>query len=188
MLGRRQLLIPALALTLAVAGPMPPRPKGPLFPGALLGFSTEGAERGARPRGPLRRLAQRRQPARLDAADHLASPSRRLALGQVERRVHGGPVPLLGIPDRDRAVQGPLPDAQDAPAGDGGAHPLQGEPRRAAGRRRLHLAARPPSSSRSTTPTRSTATSPASWSTSTTACPRTTRSCSGGGSTSRARS
>jgi len=48
--------------------------------------------------------------------------------------------------------------------------------------------ARPPSSSLSITPTRSTATSPASWSTSTTACPRTTRSSSAAASTSKGRS
>ncbi len=30
-------------------------------------------------------------------------------MGQVERRVHGGPLPLLGLPDPDRVVQGPLP-------------------------------------------------------------------------------
>ena len=163
-----------------------PRP-GPRRPGRgrrlrfpprspLLGFSTDGAGERAGARSPLRRLAQRRRPARLDAALTVAPSPRRLAVRQGERRIHGGPLPLLGLPDPDRAVQGPLPDAQDAPAGDGRLPPAS---RRASPSRPspgTRPPARPPSSSRSTTPTRSTATSPASWSTSTTACRRTTRS------------
>ena len=82
-----------------------------------------------------------------------------------------GALPLLGLRHADRGVPGALPDAEDAPAGDGRADAASRRSSPSRRSRRTRPPARPPSSSRPTTPTRSTATSPASWSTSTTACP-----------------
>ena len=81
-----------------------------------------------------------------------------------------------------------FPTPQGARGRNARALALHGEAAGAGGRARPHLRRSRPSSFPPTTPTRSTATSPAAWSTSTTACRRTTSSSSGWAFRSRARS
>ena len=107
---RIPLLIPALVLALAAWTFADTAPT--LLSGPLLGFSDDHASEQraleARFDSPLDAANLREWMKRLSAR----SAPRRLSLRQGERRVHGGPLPLLGVPDRDRAVQGPLPDAR----------------------------------------------------------------------------
>ena len=180
------LLIPALVLALAAwtfADTTPPSS------GPLLGFSNDHASQ--------QRALEARFDSHLDAADlrdwmkRLVGPPapRRLALRQGERRVHGGPLPVLGLPDpRSSSSRSSSPPRRPACSRWWRPTRFTATPRRAAARRRTRPPARPPSSSPPTTPTRSTATSPATSSTSTTACRRTTRSSSAAASTSRGRS
>ena len=55
------------------------------------------SRRRARAREAFRRRAEGRQPAHLDAPDRGAAAPPRIALRQGQRRVHGGPVPLVGL-------------------------------------------------------------------------------------------
>ncbi len=117
-----------------------PRPRGRLLPRSP---SSASAPRARARSGPSRPASTPRSTPPTCAPGCSASPRTPITSARPGTRSNAefmaGLFRSWGYQTRDRAVQGPLPDAQDAPAGDGGAHPLQGEPRRAARAGGLHL-------------------------------------------------
>ena len=151
----RQLRSTIVALLSFSPAAAPPRVRG----GAAASRLRPGRAQGrARARGPLRRRDPQDRHPRLGAAPREPPASRRVALRPGERRVDGGPLPLLGLRHEDRDLRGAVPDPEEPRRRD--ARAARRSAPRSSSRRfpRTRRRARRPSSCRPTTPTRSTAT------------------------------
>ncbi len=87
----------------------------------------------------IRRPAQGRQPEGVAREARGPAASCRVAVRQGERRIHGRPVQVVGLRDRDRTVRRPLPDADRPRAGTRRAAEGRGEDRRADPQGRQHF-------------------------------------------------